>query len=611
MSLPNEKSMAVQEPTVVHHESHLDPTTAKQEPHMTPADGDDASDQGNLIYDNNDEEPELHLRTYIALAAFFLLNFVQIVALQGPPSVLSFISADLKNTTATTWVPTSLSLVQAVLCPVIASLSDTFQSRKTVLLGAISISFIGCCIAPGSKDIYRVIAAQVLIGVGFATTPITYCVPSEIVPRKWTPIAQAIVNVAAAFGSIAAPLSMGAMTRNNPHQGWRTFYWIQAGLWAAVAAGIFFGYRPPKRHTRFDHLTVWQKIKSLDLPGFFLLTAGLVLFLTGLNLGGGLYSWTAAPTLATMVVGLATLVVFGLYEWKGTSTGILHHDLFRGGKNHGRTFALCLGLISIEVIILFAYLVFNPVLTIAIYESDPFLEVVRSQPYWIASGLCTVIYAYVSSKLRDIRGPLFVGYFILTGGTVALATLQPGDSTNSIIFGGLSGIGFAAPLVLIVAAVQLCSPHNLIATSTALTTSARAVAATVFTAIYAASVDTRIDSKVPTYIAKAALGAGLPPSSVTQFVEALVGKETSVLPQIPGVTPAVIAAGIAGLKQATADSIRVVYIIAAPFSLLACIMTLFIGDLTPVMTYRVEAPVEKLHAKHYHHHQDQSGQDHA
>ena len=98
---------------------------------------------------------------------------------------------------------------------------------------------------------------------------------------------------------------------------------------------------------------------------------------------------------------------------------------------------------------------------------------------------------------------------------------------------------------------------------------------------------------------------------------------------MPDVTPVVIAAGVAALKQAMADSIRVVYMIAAPFGALACIGTcddynpslrtmkdsmisvsdhnglysnltlacLFIGNLSKSMNYRVEAPVEDLHAK--------------
>jgi hypothetical protein len=133
-------------------------------------------------------------------------------------------------------------------------------------------------------------------------------------------------------------------------------------LWGFTAFGLSFGYRPPKRHTRLDHLSVWQKLGRLDLPGCGLLTAGLTLLLTGLNLGGGLFEWTDAQVLTPLIVGIVTLIAFGIYEWKFTKTGILHHDLFRGGKDCGRTFALCIGLIFIEGIILFAYVIFYPVL---------------------------------------------------------------------------------------------------------------------------------------------------------------------------------------------------------------------------------------------------------
>jgi hypothetical protein len=42
----------------------------------------------NLVYNDTEEEPELHARTYIALLAMFILNLVQVVALQGPPAVV-------------------------------------------------------------------------------------------------------------------------------------------------------------------------------------------------------------------------------------------------------------------------------------------------------------------------------------------------------------------------------------------------------------------------------------------------------------------------------------------------------------------------------------------
>lgn len=134
------------------------------------------------------------------------------------------------------------------------------------------------------------------------------------------------------------------------------------GLWGATAVGLFVGYKPPKRHTLLDHLSFWQKVSRIDLLGFFLLASGLALLLTGLNLGGSLYAWQTAPVLVTLIVGIVTLIAFGVYEWKFTKSGILHHDLFRGGKCGGQTFAICIGLIFIEGAMLFSYTIFFPIL---------------------------------------------------------------------------------------------------------------------------------------------------------------------------------------------------------------------------------------------------------
>lgn len=46
---------------------------------------------GNLEY-TEDVEPALHGRTYMALFALFLLNMVQVAALNGPPSGVGTVS---------------------------------------------------------------------------------------------------------------------------------------------------------------------------------------------------------------------------------------------------------------------------------------------------------------------------------------------------------------------------------------------------------------------------------------------------------------------------------------------------------------------------------------
>lgn len=48
-------------------------------------------DRANLapVYENEEEEPEIHFRTWMALIAMWLINFAQVIALFGPTSVVS------------------------------------------------------------------------------------------------------------------------------------------------------------------------------------------------------------------------------------------------------------------------------------------------------------------------------------------------------------------------------------------------------------------------------------------------------------------------------------------------------------------------------------------
>lgn len=187
-----------------------------------------------------------------------------------------------------------------------------------------------------------------------------------------------------------------------------------------------------------------------------------------------------------------------------------------------------------------------------------------------------------------------------------MATLQPKDSVNAIVFDGLAGIGLGAPLILLIVGVQLSTPHHLIATASAVLISSRAVAGSVFMAIYSATVSSAASVKLPKSVATAAIAAGLPPQYATAFVGDMLASNATALQSIPGVTPAIIKAGTAGLLQGYADSYRLVFIIAAPFGALACVFVYLIEDISALMTYRVDAPVEELHARHHAHEEEKA-----
>nr|MDZ8059929.1 hypothetical protein [Nostoc sp. EkiNYC01] len=123
-----------------------------------------------------------------------------------------------------------------------------------------------------------------------------------------------------------------------------------------------------------------------------------------------------------------------------------------------------------------------------------------------------------------------------------------------------------------------------------------------FTAIYVAVFSDRLKKKLPSFVAAAALKAGLPPSSLKAFIAALVDNDQAALLHIQGVTPGIIGAGVAAFKRAYADSFRVIYIIAAPFGVVAAVSCWFMADMKKTMNYKVDAPVENLTSKKAHKH---------
>lgn len=235
--------------------------------------------------------------------------------------------------------------------------------------------------------------------------------------------------------------------------------------------------------------------------------------------------------------------------------------------------------------------------TTSLFETDTLLLAARSQSFWLAAAVSVAFWGWWSSRFRTIRSPLFAGFFLLLAGMVGFATLQPGHSDSSIAFCVVAGLGFSAPLMLLIVGVQLSTPHFLIATASAVIISARAVAAAMFSAIYLSVFTQGMAKKVPSYIARAAMSAGLPENELADFIAAIAAHNQTQLAAIPDLTPGLILAGNRAWQQASADAIRPVFIIAAVFGVIACALCLCLGDLSATMNYRVDAPVEHLDVK--------------
>ena len=95
--------------------------------------------------------------------------------------------------------------------------------------------------------------------------------------------------------------------------------------------------------------------------------------------------------------------------------------------------------------------------------------------------------------------------------------------------------------------------------------------------------------KLPSYIAKAVLPLGLPAAKLGAFSKALAaGKGAAV----PGVTPAILAAGTAASRQAWAYAFRIAFLATIPFGVIATVVAYFVADPSRYFTHHVAIHLE-------------------
>lgn len=109
------------------------------------------------------------------------------------------------------------------------------------------------------------------------------------------------------------------------------------------------------------------------------------------------------------------------------------------------------------------------------------------------------------------------------------------------------------------------------------------------TAIYYNIFNSQIKTNLPTYIAQAAIKAGLPQGSVMAFVEAITSPvdPAGMAAKVNSVTPQIIEAGALAAHWAFADSLKYVWYATIPFGIICMIACLFLPNIRKFMTNRL------------------------
>lgn len=111
----------------------------------------------------------------------------------------------------------------------------------------------------------------------------------------------------------------------------------------------------------------------------------------------------------------------------------------------------------------------------------------------------------------------------------------------------------------------VASPNDLIGTVASLTLSIRAVGGALGNSIYYNVLDKQIVKSIPIEFPPRLLAAGLPASSIAEFITVYSGGNTTLIEAVPGVTAEVIAAGALSMRWVYAEALKQVFLVSIAF----------------------------------------------
>lgn len=334
-----------------------------------------------------------------------------------------------------------------------------------------------------------------------------------------------------------------------------------------------FFYHPPT----YDQLHVhgkskWQQFKELDFGGLFLFLAGIVLFIIGLSWGGSTYPWASAPVICTIVIGLLTLIVFGLYEqyvFKGQA--LMPPRIFR---NVG--YVAIVVVATIGAAVYYAMTVLWPTI-LGLYTTD--VAKIGMESSVVGGGILLgqMFGGFGLSYLPKVKYQSIITSLLGATFIAALAAITSTSHAMTITFGvlGTFFIGWVDNITF--PAVTLVWEAQDIGLATGVLGSIRAMGGAVAQAMYVSILTTKAAVYIPQYVTPAVLEAGLPESSLPALFAGLGG--TGNLTTVPGATADILAIAGAETSRAYFSAIHVVFFATIPFGVLLVAAACFVPDM--------------------------------
>ncbi|CAK7201513.1 hypothetical protein SEUCBS139899_004219 [Sporothrix eucalyptigena] len=523
-----------------------------------------------------DNIPANYWRSFRFLGSFFsvvLLASALFTNFNLPASALTVINADLGYSPAYIWISDASVVVSCVGMLIVGRLSDIL-GRRNFLIGGQIFGVVGSAICAKATSINMLVAGATVYGVA-TTTQLTFpFIIHELVPNKHRGVAQAAITVLvlpfAGFGSIIARnlIEYSAL-------GWRWVYMINVIFNAVTLVLLAVCYFPPA----LNHLhTAWTwktELRKLDYGGIIIFTFMAVLILLGLNWGGSTYPWTDPHVLAPLIIGCVLIFVFGLYEtYMPLEQPILPVKLLKN-----RSYLAIVGVACVGQMAYFALAILWPEQIQYIYTTNN----IKIGWMSLTSGLALIvgeaIFGTFMKWFGRTRLQLIISTAMLCAFLAALGGTTHKSENYAIAFTTMAG--FFSGWLDIVASVAngLVTEPGDLGLANGFLGSMKQLIGTIATSIYIAILSNRYAVNYPKAVTEAALGAGLPESSINATFAAITNGTAAAYAAVPGMNTTIETAIAGGIKSAWASTFSTVYYASLAFAGLGVVSAYFSTDI--------------------------------
>jgi len=587
MSTPPRSETEAKEPGTRHVESHSindvtqvlenDGTTAK----VVHADGTIDYVDAHALGGEADVMPKGYFRSPQFIGTVMAQCLASICAYLGwvlPANTLNLINADLGPSASITWAATIWTMGSSIGFLLVGRLSDLY-GRKWMVLSTTALSLIGCILGGTARNVAMLIVGMGCNGLGAAGQLSFGIVLGELVPNKQRGPIVTLVFMSSLPFAVFGPVIARTLIRDTA-EGWRWSFYIGIILNFGALVLYQFLYHPPTFKQLHVGKTHWDQTKELDFIGIFLFVAGCVLFLIGLSWGGSTYPWTSAETLCPLLIGIATVAGFFIYEsYFCRVQPLMPPRMFR---NVG--FVAIIAIATIASMVYYSMTVLWPTIIGSVFGRSS-MEIGWDSSVVGGGVLLGQVFAgFAISYVPKVKIQCIIAAALILAFFTALTSLDPDHRGMAIAFGivGCTAVGFLENISY-PGVTLLWEPQD-IGLATGVLGSIRGLGGAVAQALYSSIYSNKLTDYMQQYVVPAATDAGLPADSIPAL---FAGITTGDFSAVPGINSDIIASVSEALVRANTNAFRMVFYATIPFSVIVLVASCLVPNVEKYLTQNV------------------------